>query len=458
MLPVKAICDRRARKDGTNPICIQYCYRTDQRTVLNTEIYVPMKYWHKRLCRITAELPPEYGSYEALNTRIKKQMRAVEDLIDFATEQNIHPLEFVKAAYKPDIDTKILDATTLLAAKEEAVKPDKNQDKPKPVNPLDIYYQINDYIKSKEKKTCKDMPRIYANMRDHLKEFEQFRKKPITFSCLDLTFYEEFVDFLTYDYVHKRRKTQIVGLKVNTVGKTIKQFRTFLRNRMRKRIIPPIDMEGWTILEEEVDAIYFSEEEIRKITDVDLSNFPELIDDRNDTVLGCLTGLRFSDFSKLDVYDLRDDMLHKKQQKSEHWVVIPLRPEALTILQERFNKGIVTSDNGEFNKNIKLITKLAGICDLVKHSHKKLNKNVVEVKPKYAWATSHTCRRSFCTNEFLAGTPVELIMKISGHKSVKDFYKYIRISPEEAGRKIKEIWKLREQLIVSSSNTKVATA
>ncbi len=31
-------------------------------------------------------------------------------------------------------------------------------------------------------------------------------------------------------------------------------------------------------------------------------------------------------------------------------------------------------------------------------------------------------------------------MKISGHKSLRDFYRYIRITPEEAGQKIKEIW------------------
>ena len=70
------------------------------------------------------------------------------------------------------------------------------------------------------------------------------------------------------------------------------------------------------------------------------------------------------------------------------------------------------------------------------------------MKSKYAWITSHTCRRSFCTNEFLAGTPVELIMKISGHKSIKDFYKYIRITPEEAAQKIKELWQQRGQIEV----------
>jgi len=69
-------------------------------------------------------------------------------------------------------------------------------------------------------------------------------------------------------------------------------------------------------------------------------------------------------------------------------------------------------------------------------------------KPKYAWITTHTCRWSFCTNEFLAGTPPELIMKISGHKSLKDFYKYIRITPEEAGRQVQEIWEKRGEMKV----------
>jgi hypothetical protein len=56
-------------------------------------------------------------------------------------------------------------------------------------------------------------------MKDHLKEFEHFRKAPITFESLDLNFYEEFVDFLTYEYIQKRRKDKRVGLKTNTIEK-----------------------------------------------------------------------------------------------------------------------------------------------------------------------------------------------------------------------------------------------
>ena len=37
-------------------------------------------------------------------------------------------------------------------------------------------------------------------------------------------------------------------------------------------------------------------------------------------------------------------------------------------------------------------------------------------------------------------------MKISGHKSLKDFYRYIKISPEQAGQRIREIWQSRGEI------------
>jgi integrase len=158
---------------------------------------------------------------------------------------------------------------------------------------------------------------------------------------------------------------------------------------------------------------------------------------------GCLTGLRFSDFSTIKSEDVRGRMLYKKQDKSDHWVVIPLRDEAYSIFTNKFKRNVPLITNPDFNYYIKEVAKMAGITQLIKFSHKKGNQDIIKAKPKYDWITSHTCRRSFCTNEFLAGTPVDLIMKISGHKSLRDFYKYIRITPEEAGQKIKEIWENR---------------
>jgi len=441
-LPIKPVCIR-PRKDGTSIIHIQYCYSNERKTILDTKITIPVECWDKENLCIKQNLPTPFGTSKELNEALRIQLRLAEDVISFAIKRNIPDRgKFVKKYYSPDLDIYAL--SEIVQKNEHYLKEQKEKENSK--TNLDIFFQIDDYIQSKTKKVCKDMPRIYRNMKDHLLEFQSYRGEAITFDCLDLTFYEELVDFLSYEYIQKRRKQKIVGLKINTIGKTIKQFRTFLRNRIRKRIIPPIDMDGWSILEEEVDAVYLTWEEIRLIQHVNLARYSHLEDYRNDFVLGCLTGLRFSDFSRLDEYDLRGDMLYKKQEKSDHWVVIPLRSVAADILMNRFKKNSPSHTNAEFNRHIKTIAKLARVTKPVKHSYKKGNRDVVEVKPKNEWVTSHTCRRSFCTNEFLAGTPVELVMKISGHKSVKDFYKYIRITPEEAGQKIKELWLQRGQM------------
>jgi integrase len=303
---------------------------------------------------------------------------------------------------------------------------------------------MEDYIRSKEKKVSKATLSIFNNLKEQLKAFETFRKKKITFDSFDYNFYDSFVDFLTFYYVQKRKKEEHVGLKVNTIGKAVKQLRIFIKDRVRRKIIPPIDLTDYKIPEEETDAIYLSYEEIGKIYKTNLSSHPHLIEYRDLFVLACLTGLRFSDFSTLRPEDLRRDMLYKKQNKSDHWVVIPLRNEAKQIFTEQFKEKLPKLTNPEFNRHIKTIGKLAGLGQRITFSHKKGNRDIEVRKPKYEWITTHTARRSFCTNEFLAGTPVKLIMKISGHKNEKDFYKYIRITQEEAAQKMKELWMERD--------------
>lgn len=56
---------------------------------------------------------------------------------------------------------------------------------------------------------------------------------------------------------------------------------------------------------------------------------------------------------------------------------------------------------------------------------------------------AYMCRRSFCTNEFLDGTPVQLIIAISGHKTEKAFRRYIKAGQIQKAFMIKKIWDQR---------------
>lgn len=100
---------------------------------------------------------------------------------------------------------------------------------------------------------------MYNNVKAVLLDFQQYREEQIKFEKIDYNFYEELVDYLLYYHIHKRKKVEVKGFKFSSAGKIIKQLRIFLRNRMRKKIILPINLEDFKILVEETDAIYLNE-------------------------------------------------------------------------------------------------------------------------------------------------------------------------------------------------------
>lgn len=215
---------------------------------------------------------------------------------------------------------------------------------------------------------------------------------------------------------------------------------------MKKKIISFIDLSDYKAPEEEVDAVYLSWEEISLIYHLDLSQHQPLEKYRDLLVLGCLTGFRFSDYSDIKPDEVRGGMLYVTQTKTLSTVVVPLRKDAKAILKDKYNMQMPQLSNPNFNEYIKEVCKLAGITELVKITHKRGNTKTEEIRPKYAWITSHTCRRSFCTNEYLAETPCDLIMAISGHITEKAFRRYIKADKVQKAQMIKKLWDSRPGL------------
>ncbi len=432
LLPIKPICDaKKARRDGTSIVFIQYCYSSQNRTLIDTGIAIPPKYWIAKTQTVAGTLPIEYGVAETLNEQLCAAFRRVEDLIRLAEKEQVESKGmFVKRAFEADVAVSQLKGTKSTIAGLSHTGHTQSF----------FFEQMDQFIVSKQNRVTPATVTIRKALKRYLQAFEVYRKEEITFECIDYTFYEAFIDYLTFQHVHERRKELIVGLKVNTIGKIIKKFRSFIKDRAKRKVITSVDLSEFIVPEEETDAIYLSYEEVEKIYTTDLSQYPHLVEYRNLFVLACLTGLRFSDFSVLKPEDLRNNRLYKKQNKSDNWVVVPLRQTAKDIFTEQFKDKIPALTNSEFNRHIKTVGKLAGISIPITFSYKKGSQTFVETREKYDWITTHTARRSFCTCEFLAGTPVKLIMKISGHKNEKDFYRYIRITPEEAAGKIERLW------------------
>jgi len=157
-------------------------------------------------------------------------LRLAEDIVDFGIKKGIDNRGiFLKQVFNPNFDI------ATLAKEEVLVEAATNKTN------LGLFYQIDDYIKSKEKKVTGGTLGVYRQMREHLLAFQQHIGNPITFESFDYTFNDGFVNSLTHEFIQKRRKEIIKGLKVNTIGKSIKHFRGFIKDRIKRKIIPAID-------------------------------------------------------------------------------------------------------------------------------------------------------------------------------------------------------------------------
>lgn len=427
--PIKLIVRKgKVRNDGTALISLQYCYSAEQRVVLSTGIGIPLQFWNRKTGRISKDLPAFYGNVQELETGITEKLRKAEDMVTYALKQrNTCPMLFLKENFHLQENWKL----------EQMSDSKKN---------FDVYCNIDDYVQSKQSTVKHCTINVINAMKAHLKSFESYRKEPITFDSFDVHFYEGFVKYLTYDIPQLRRKEVIKGLKVNSVGKTIKHLKSFLKDRMRKKIIPFMDLGAYKVMEEEVDNVYLTWQELSLIYHLDLSANSNLEKYRDLFVLGCLTGFRFSDYSDIKPEEVRGGMLYVNQAKTLSTVVVPLRSDAKKILIEKYNMQMPQVSNPNFNYYIKEVVRLAGIDEMIKITHKRGNKIIEETRPKYNWIMSHTCRRSFCTNEFLDGTPTNLIMAISGHKTEKAFRRYIKADQVQKAHMIKKLWDSRPGL------------
>lgn len=245
-------------------------------------------------------------------------------------------------------------------------------------NDFSIFYQIDRYLKDKTGMVSPATLSVTRTMKKHLLSFQEYIGYKITFDTFNAVFYEQFVRYLTFEIPIMRRARVIKGLRINTVGKTIKQLKTFIKDRIQKKVIPYLDLSCFKSLEEDVEGVFLSWRELSKIHRLDMDKHPCLIKYRDLFIIGCLTGLRFSDYSTLNQNHLKDGMLHVRQRKTGDPVVVPLKEDARLILVDKYQMRLPRISLVNFNYYIKEVLKFASIDEQVKISYKRGSKLIEE--------------------------------------------------------------------------------
>jgi integrase len=289
------------------------------------------------------------------------------------------------------------------------------------------------HLDDKKNRITKETFYSYRQTLIKLENYSKHHKTQITFDSFDKKFVNSFNTFLEEHYNHKQ----------NSISKHFKNLKTYLIEASSRGFIKN---SGFVIKDffsptENTTAIYLDEKELKKMYDEDLSDSPTMELARDIFLIGCYIGQRVGDYNGLT----KDDIVTKKgisffkirQSKTKTDVLCPITKEISEIMRLRHNNLPPKKLNEpDINDNIKDLGKRLGFTKKIKCEFTQGGKKIVQMLPKYELIMTHTARRSFCTNMYLKKMPVYDIMLFSGHKTEREFYKYIKIKDEERAQYI----------------------
>ncbi len=282
--------------------------------------------------------------------------------------------------------------------------------------------------------------RSYQTTLFNIERYIADTRKIVDFDTIDLDFYASFGEYLA-NYTNEDTGKQKQSL--NTIGKHIKVIKSILNEATEQGINKNLAFKSrkFLAISEDADTVYLADWELQQLAELDLTDNTRLEVIRDLFLIGCSTGLRFSDLSTLTPKQINGNMITLTQIKTGKPVIIPVHELVNEILNKYEGKLPEARSNQKTNEYLKEVCKLTkGLNSMVSVSSTKGGEMVTETIAKWQLVTTHTARRSFATNEYLAGTPSLTIMAITGHKTEKSFLKYIKVTPDQHAKILQGIW------------------
>lgn len=407
-------------KDGNSKketsIILDYSFGRNNRIKFATGYKVLPKNWDKTYQRIRAV------------STIRNREKVNSDLLNFSSE-------FVDAVSKLD-DLEKQNKNVLKSLLFKIVRKNENND-----SLITTFFEYaDDYIEKRENQAknidaVKLSPitiRSYKQTVNRLKEFNSRVNYNLDFDNINMNFYYTFIKYLEDN-----------NYSVNTIGKHIKNLVTILNRATEDGINTNLKYKHseFKMVSEETVSIYLTEADIDALYKTDLSKTKDWELARDIFLIGYYTGQRVSDYNGITKDQIKTfngkEVFEFKQQKTSKRVYVPIHRRVKKIMEQRYNGFPPRKlNNPDINEYIKEAGRKAEINEQVTIQKTVGGKKTSETVPKYKLIVSHTARRSFCTNAYLSKMPTIDIMSISGHSTEREFYKYIKVTPQERAVKI----------------------
>ena len=408
----------------------------------DTTIFARISYNGLELKYYTPEkINPKFWSKE---TKLAKQSKEFREYPEFNRRLEIieSDIKTVYRRYLNDNQNSIptpSDLKILLDKEIKAILPEKE----KVITFFDFFQDLilqtkngGRFIPKTGKPYSKSMIEMYEGTLKKLIKFEIKTGCKVNFETINLDLYIKLIEYLTKE----------LNLAVNSIGKVIRILKTVLNEATERGINKNLQFKSrkFSVPSEESDTIFLNIDELDQMLNLDLRNKERLEKVRDLFLIACFTGLRYGDFSTLKMDKISNGFITIKQNKTENKIVIPIHIKVDEIIKKYMGNIPESISNQKTNNYLKEIGELLPLLNIeVTKTITKGGKRITTTHKKWELLVSHAARRSFATNEYLAGTQTLTIMAITGHKTEKAFYKYIKVTSTGHAIKLKEAWDLR---------------
>ncbi|GEO04499.1 integrase [Adhaeribacter aerolatus] len=360
-------------------------------------------------------IPPKYWNLD--KQEVKRTFKDHEELNDYLNELKKRIIkaydEFTKAGIEPSAESLRI----AIAPKEEKKEPDF----------VEVFQQFI-HVRETDPTYTTSVIKNYKTALSHLGKFASLQKVKLKFGDLNNRFYESYKAYL----FNKQ-------LQPNTVGNQIKQLKAFLNWATEEGYNNNMAFRKFKKPSESTVITVLTEEERDLLANFDLSENGRLGRVRDLFIIGCFTGLRFSDLANLKPENFKGDFLEIRTIKTKDHLRIPIAPQVRRIVA-KYETGLPTITNQKANEYLKELGEIVGLEAMINKVKYPGGKRMEEMVSKFKLMTTHMARRTFITIALKKGMPQVTLRKITGHKDLRTMLKYVEIAAEDTHNEMMRIF------------------
>lgn len=347
--------------------------------------------WNAQRARVKASSPTAQGINNALN--------AIEQGLNTLYERILREEQYITAEY----------------LKEQFLRKEKPQQ-----SILELYQTVCEAKRAYEGKSLSKA--TIRAFRDSYKSFARFLASRGQSECMPYEVNKGLIE----DY--RLYMLRDLGNKVSSVANRLRHLHQVIRRALMEGVLreDPFDLIDIDTPAYERNSL--SGDELQKL----LAYRPHRSVDNHHRLiflLGCFTGLAFSDLKKLrveDIYTLSDGRRYISlyRTKTQNCCIVPLLPiaeEILAFVGQGRSEGLYFREfpvNSHFNRKIRELLIKAGCSP-------------------HTDASSHTARHTFATTICLEnGLPIKTVSKMLGHRFISTTELYAKVSKQKIAKEM----------------------